>query len=161
VPLPSWESSGSSLYPSSPWDWVSALGTNLPPPALNRGLWRGVPMRKSGWTPSIVPTGDDQSIYLVVDDLGRFGRSGAKPTLTTLICRPLSRTCSQANIPTRSACSASTPLKDGHGTYPTTSPRNCDGAATCNCATCRATSWILSKGMRTAAGGNWRCDWSD
>jgi hypothetical protein len=32
-------------------------------------------MRKSSWTPSIVPTGrDDQNVYLVVDDLGRHGR---------------------------------------------------------------------------------------
>jgi hypothetical protein len=30
-------------------------------------------MRKS-WTPSIVPRGDDQNVYLVVDDLGRTGR---------------------------------------------------------------------------------------
>jgi hypothetical protein len=31
-------------------------------------------MRKSSWTPSIVPRADDQDVYLVVDDLGRFGR---------------------------------------------------------------------------------------
>jgi hypothetical protein len=31
-------------------------------------------MRKTGWTPSIVPNGDDQNIYLVMDDLGRAGR---------------------------------------------------------------------------------------
>jgi hypothetical protein len=31
-------------------------------------------MRKSNWTPSIVPRGDDHDIYLVVDDLGRIGR---------------------------------------------------------------------------------------
>src|ERR1700693_217710 len=31
-------------------------------------------MRKSDWTPSIVPHGDDQNVYLVVDDLGRVGR---------------------------------------------------------------------------------------
>ena len=31
-------------------------------------------MRKSDWTPSIVPHGDDQTVYLVVDDLGRLGR---------------------------------------------------------------------------------------
>jgi hypothetical protein len=31
-------------------------------------------MRKSGWTPSIVPRGDDQDVCLVVDDLGRLGR---------------------------------------------------------------------------------------
>ncbi len=26
------------------------------------------------WTPSIVPNGDDQNVYLVVDDFGRNGR---------------------------------------------------------------------------------------
>jgi hypothetical protein len=31
-------------------------------------------MRRSNWTPSIVPRGDDQEVYLVVDDLGRPGR---------------------------------------------------------------------------------------
>ena len=31
-------------------------------------------MPKTGWTPSIVPKGDDQNVYLVVDDLGRNGR---------------------------------------------------------------------------------------
>jgi hypothetical protein len=31
-------------------------------------------MRKSSWTPSIVPRADDQDIYLVVDDLGALGR---------------------------------------------------------------------------------------
>jgi bifunctional non-homologous end joining protein LigD len=31
-------------------------------------------MRRSNWTPSIVPKSDDQAVYLVVDDLGRNGR---------------------------------------------------------------------------------------
>jgi hypothetical protein len=31
-------------------------------------------MRKFSWTPSIVPRDDDQTVYLVVDDLGRLGR---------------------------------------------------------------------------------------
>lgn len=30
-------------------------------------------MRKSNWTPSIVPRSDDHSVYLVLDDLGRQG----------------------------------------------------------------------------------------
>jgi len=30
-------------------------------------------MRNSRWTPSIVPNGDDQTVYLVKDDLGRLG----------------------------------------------------------------------------------------
>ena len=32
-------------------------------------------MRKSNWTPSIVPNGDDQNVYIVVDDFGRHGRA--------------------------------------------------------------------------------------
>ena len=31
-------------------------------------------MRKSNWTPSIVPRGDEHDVYLMVDDLGRLGR---------------------------------------------------------------------------------------
>jgi hypothetical protein len=31
-------------------------------------------MRTSNWTPSIVPGGDDQNVYLVVDNLGSNGR---------------------------------------------------------------------------------------
>jgi hypothetical protein len=31
-------------------------------------------MRRN-WTPSIVPNGDDQTVYLVVDDFGRNGRA--------------------------------------------------------------------------------------
>src|SRR6202023_1915709 len=31
-------------------------------------------MPSTGWTPSIVPLGDDQIVYLVADDLGRNGR---------------------------------------------------------------------------------------
>ena len=30
-------------------------------------------MRRSNWTPSSVPNGDDQNVYLVADDLGRLG----------------------------------------------------------------------------------------
>jgi hypothetical protein len=31
-------------------------------------------MPRTGWTPSIVPNGDDQNVYIVVDDFGRNGR---------------------------------------------------------------------------------------
>jgi hypothetical protein len=31
-------------------------------------------MRRSNWTPSIVPRDDDHNVYLVMDDLGRLGR---------------------------------------------------------------------------------------
>ena len=32
-------------------------------------------MRNSSWTPSIVPRDDDQTVYLVMDDLGELGRA--------------------------------------------------------------------------------------
>jgi hypothetical protein len=32
-------------------------------------------MRRSSWTPSIVPNGDDQNVYIVMDDFGRNGRA--------------------------------------------------------------------------------------
>ena len=32
-------------------------------------------MRKSNWTPSIVPSGNDQTVYLVADDFGKDGSS--------------------------------------------------------------------------------------
>ena len=32
-------------------------------------------MRSSSWTPSIVPGGNDETVYLVADDFGRFGRA--------------------------------------------------------------------------------------
>jgi hypothetical protein len=31
-------------------------------------------VRKSNWTPSIVPGGNDQNVYLVADNLGHVGR---------------------------------------------------------------------------------------
>jgi hypothetical protein len=31
-------------------------------------------MRRSNWTPSIVPNGGDENVYMVADDLGRTGR---------------------------------------------------------------------------------------
>jgi hypothetical protein len=32
-------------------------------------------MRKSDWTPSIVPSDQDQTVYLVADDFGKLGRA--------------------------------------------------------------------------------------
>jgi hypothetical protein len=61
--IPDWR----SLQPQS--------GTNRPAAGFE-SRFCGVEflMRKSGWTPSIVPNSDGQNVYLVVDDLGRLGR---------------------------------------------------------------------------------------
>jgi hypothetical protein len=41
-------------------------------------------MRTSGWTPSIVPRGDDQTVNLVMDDLGRNRRVGREADEETI-----------------------------------------------------------------------------
>jgi hypothetical protein len=41
---------------------------------------------RCSWTPSIVPRGDDQDIYLVVDDLGRLGRVWREPDVAATDC---------------------------------------------------------------------------
>jgi hypothetical protein len=40
-------------------------------------------MRGSNWTPSIVPKSDDQTVYLVVDDLGPQGRAWRETDVET------------------------------------------------------------------------------
>jgi hypothetical protein len=40
-------------------------------------------MRKSNWTPSIVPNRDDQTVYLVADDFGEHGRAWAESAYET------------------------------------------------------------------------------
>ena len=32
-------------------------------------------MRRANWTPSIVPNGNDETVYLVADDFGKIGRA--------------------------------------------------------------------------------------
>jgi hypothetical protein len=53
----------------------SPLGTNRCPRLESANFYCvEFVMRKSNWTPSIVPRGDDQNVYMVVDDLGTNGR---------------------------------------------------------------------------------------
>ena len=40
-------------------------------------------LRRSGWTPSIVPKGDDQNVYRVIDDFGRNRRVYREPDVET------------------------------------------------------------------------------
>jgi hypothetical protein len=47
----------------------------------------------SAWTPSIVPGGTDQNIYLVLDDFGRLGRAWRETSVERTDLRPSSRTC--------------------------------------------------------------------
>jgi hypothetical protein len=47
-------------------------GAEITPPALYCVEFI---MRSSSWTPSIVPDGCDETVYLVADDFGRLGRA--------------------------------------------------------------------------------------
>jgi hypothetical protein len=86
-------------------------------------------MRRSNWTPSIVPNGDDQNVYLVVDDLGRLGRvwreADAEATdLETVLLEMLE---GQYKDPVRVV---SFNTAESWSQVSPTSPRNCAGAAT-------------------------------
>jgi len=50
-------------------------------------------MRRSQWTPSIVPRDDDFNVYMVLDDLGQTGRS-VRP-----IVEPGRRACQKKRPP--------------------------------------------------------------
>jgi hypothetical protein len=52
--------------------WNQIFLVNLNPGSVASEFFS---MRRTGWTPSIVPKADDQNVYLVVDDFGRNGRS--------------------------------------------------------------------------------------
>jgi hypothetical protein len=94
-------------------------------------------MRRSNWTPSIVPRGDDQNVYLVVDDLAWAGLagSGAKPTKKQPIWKRTSVTCSPGNTRTQPALSRSTLPKAGRKTSQLMLRLSCANDAIYNSAT--------------------------
>jgi hypothetical protein len=100
-------------------------------------------MPRTGWTPSIVPKGDDQNVYLVIDDLGRNGRVYPETDVETADLETAS-----TGIP--SASSPSTPSKAGRRMYPPISPKDFVAVAICRCATCHHRFRILSRGTRAS-----------
>ena len=74
-------------------------------------------MRRSNWTPSIVPKGSDQTVYLVVDDLGQQGRVYRETDVEPPIWKLSSSTCSKASTKTRSGSSPSIPPRNGRRMY--------------------------------------------
>lgn len=50
-------------------------------------------MRRSTWTPSIVPRDDDTNAYMVLDDFGRGSRIWPEADAEKPTSRPSSRTC--------------------------------------------------------------------
>jgi hypothetical protein len=87
-------------------------------------------MRKSSWTPSIVPRGDDHDVYLIVDDLGRIGRiwreadyeaTDFETVVTDLLAGQYKNPVGIFGV-----------NKAGRATCRPTSPPSCAGAAICS-----------------------------
>jgi len=100
-------------------------------------------MRKSSWTPSIVPTDQDETVYLVADDFGRLGRAWREADyeatdLETVIQDLLT---GQYKNPFRVV--PSTLPSDGRRMFPKMSPANYAADAICRCAICLPRSLIL------------------
>jgi hypothetical protein len=93
-------------------------------------------MPRMGWTPSIVPKGDDQNVYLVVDDLGRNGRvypetDAENADLETVILDLLD---GQYRNPVRIV--AFNTFECWSQDVSADVAQSCAAAAICNCATC-------------------------
>jgi hypothetical protein len=109
-------------------------------------------MRRSNWTPLIVPNDNDETVYLVADDFSRLGRSWREADyeatdLETVIQDLLT---GQYSNPVRVV--AFNTAERGPETFPKTSPANCAVAAICRCANLPPRSLILSNGTTIAIG---------
>jgi hypothetical protein len=109
-------------------------------------------MRRSGWTPSIIPNDNDETVYLVADDFGRLGRAwpeaGYEATdLETVIQDLLT---GQYSNPIRVV--AFNTAERWSEDVPKMSPASCAVAAICRCARFPRRSLILSNGTRIAIG---------
>jgi hypothetical protein len=109
-------------------------------------------MRRSNWTPSIVPNDNDETVYLVADDFRRLGRAWREADYETTDLETVIQDLLTANITTRSASSPSIPPSAGLKTFPKMSPANCAVAAICRCASFLLRFLILSNGTRIAIG---------
>ena len=106
-------------------------------------------MRRSGWTPSIVPNGDDQTVYLVLDDFGQKGRAWREVDAETTDLETVILDLLEGRTKIRSGSLASTPPRNGRRTFRPTSPMNFAAAATYSSATCRFFCKTSSTDMRT------------
>jgi hypothetical protein len=112
-------------------------------------------MRKSNWTPSIVPNSDDQNVYLVVDDFGRHGRAWRETDVENTDLETVILDMLEGQFKTLSGSSRSIPPKSGRKTCRPMSPTNCDSAAIFKPVTfhssCRTSSTTTKAGTATSS----------
>ena len=111
-------------------------------------------MRKSYWTPSIIPNYNDQTVYLVAEDFEKLGRAGREAEYEATDLKPLLRISFRASTIIRSASSPSTLKSDGRRTFLKTLLTNCAGAAIYRREICHPPFKISSSGMRLTTVGN-------
>jgi hypothetical protein len=92
-------------------------------------------MRQSGWTPSIVPNGDDQNVYIVVDDFGRNGRAYRETDVERADLEAVVMGMLEGEFKTRFGSWPSTPPRNGLKTCRATLPTNCAAVAIYSFAT--------------------------
>jgi hypothetical protein len=98
-------------------------------------------------TPSIGPDGDDQNVYLVVDDFGRNRRAYRETDVENADLETVIIDLLDGQYKTRSSSSDSTPRRVGLSTSRPTLPMNCAGAAICSYAISPQASRISSSAM--------------
>ena len=86
-------------------------------------------MHRTGWTPSIVPTDNDETVYLVAADFGRLGRAWPEADYEATDLETVIQDLLSGQTTIRSASSPSTPKCGGRRTYPKTWLTNCADAA--------------------------------
>jgi hypothetical protein len=111
-------------------------------------------MHKPGWTPSIVPAADDETIYLVAEDFGKLGRAWRELIMTPQTWKPLFRISSQASITIQSARLLSTHKSDAPRTFPKTWPTSCAADAISRCVSFLPRSLILWNSMKAMFGAS-------
>ena len=114
-------------------------------------------MRRSNWTPSIVPRGDDHDVYLVVDDLGRLGKVWREADYETTDLETAINDLLTGQYGDLTKSSVSTVPKAGRATSRPTSPPNCAGAAICNRPMFPQACRNSSTGMTRSTASNCGC----
>jgi hypothetical protein len=109
-------------------------------------------VRRSSWTPSIVPNDNDETVYLVADDFGRLGRAWREADYETTDLETVIQDLLTGQYSNPIRVIAFNTASAGRKTFPKTSRTNCAVAAICRCANFPLRSLILSNGMRIAIG---------
>jgi hypothetical protein len=104
---------------------------------LRKLLRRNLSMRRTG---CVIPNGDDQNVYLMLDDLGRNGRVWREIDAETADLETVILDLIEVSTKARFGSSLSTPLRNGRRMSRQTLRMSCAGAVICNCATCHFSS---------------------